>query len=358
MLKKLIYIISGIALLSVGGCKKKDSDNSTPSSVTVTEAEVLNDFANVLANPDYTDLQAKANALNNAVTALNTSTTTANLITAQNAWRAVRIPWEQSEGFLFGPVEDFNYDPATDTWPVNTIELDSLIASNDPLTLADIDSLQFSLKGYHPVEYLLFGVGGSKTAAQFNARQLQYLTSLTQSLYNTVTQLKNSWDVNQTGNFTQQLITAGAGSTRYTTRKDAFLAIVTAMIDICNEVATDKMQVPLSAHDSTLVESQYAHNATTDFKNNIIGIQNAYMCKYSTTGRSIHNLVAATDISLDNTIQSQLNDAIASFSTINSDYGTAIFTQFGQIQNSQNAINTLHGTLNLLINYVQINIKD
>src|SRR5205807_449771 len=126
------------------------------------------------------------------------------------------------------------------------------------LTVADIDSLPYSLKGYHPAEYLLFGVGGSKTTSQFTARQFQYLISLTQNLYNSVTGLRNSWDVSQ-GNFSEQLITAGEGSTRYATRKDAFVAIVAAMIKICNEVANSKMQVPLAAHDSTLVESQYAH---------------------------------------------------------------------------------------------------
>ena len=355
---KKYYLLSLLFLLLIAGCKKKDDSSTTTATTTITEADVLNDFATVLVNPNYLDLREKSNLLNIAAQTLSTSTTPANLTAAQNAWRAVRVPWELSEGFLFGPVEDFNYDAATDTWPVNTTELDSLLASSDPLSLSDIDSLQYSLKGYHPVEYLLFGVGGTKTAAQFNTRQLQYLTSLTQSLYNTTSQLYNSWALSQPGNFSQQLLTAGTGSTRFTSKKDAFITIANAMVIICNEVANNKMQVPLSAHDSTLVESQYAHNATEDFKNNITGIQNAYLSKYNSTGRSLHDIVASYDLSLDNTIRSQITTAIASFSGINPDYGTAIFTQFGQIQNAQNAINDLHNTLNLLNNFIQTNIHD
>ena len=355
-MKNLFLISSCFALLLVSGCKKNDT--TPPVDTPVSELDVLTDFANVLVNPNYQDLQAKAGALNLAAQTLSTSPTAANLVIAQDAWRAVRVPWELSEGFLFGPVEDFYYDPATDTWPVNTVELDSLLASSDPLTLADIDSLPYSLKGYHPAEYLLFGVGGTKTVSQFTARQFQYLISLTQNLYNSVTGLRNSWDVNQPGNFSEQLITAGAGSTRFATRRDAFIAIVAAMIKICNEVSNGKMQVPLAAHDSTLVESQYAHNATTDFRNNITGIQNVYMCNYFSTGKSLHDLVVLKDISLDNTIQSQISTAISSFNSIDPDYGKAIFTQVGQIQTTQNAINTLQGTLNLLNNFVQANIND
>jgi predicted lipoprotein len=354
--KKLFLIPFALVAIAFSSCKKNDT--IPPVNTPVTELDVLTDFANVVVNPNYQELQSKAEALNLAAQTLSTSTTDVNLMAAQDAWRAVRVPWELSEGFLFGPVEDFNYDPATDTWPVNTVELDSLLASSDPLTLADIDSLPYSLKGYHPAEYLLFGVGGSKTASQFTTREFQYLISLTQNLYNSVSGLRNDWDVNQPGNFSEQLITAGTGSTRYATRKDAFVAIVAAMIKICNEVANSKMQIPLASHDSTLVESQYAHNATVDFKNNITGIQNVYMCKYFSTGKSLHDIVSASDISLDNNIQSQINTAIGSFDNIDPDYGKAIFTQVGQIQTTQDAINSLQSTLNLLNNFVQTNIKD
>jgi uncharacterized iron-regulated protein len=362
MKKKILFPVM-IVLVVIGGCKKKEDNDQTPPPADATEQEMLTDFANVLVNPNYQDLQAKAYELNLAVIALSTSTTQANLLAAQNAWRAVRVPWEQSEAYLFGPAEDFNYDPATDTWPVNTVELDSLLASSNPLTLADVDFLQYALKGYHPIEYVLFGVGSSRTAAQLTARQLQYAVSLSQSLHNATTALRYSWDPGSSGNFTNELVTAGAtgynaGTTRYATRKDAFLAIVSSMAGICIEVAGGKMQTPLDAHDSTMVESQYAHNATTDFRNNMVGVQNAYLCRYASTGKSIHDFVAAKDISLDNYIQANINSAIAALDLIDPNYGLAIFTQQGEIQQAQMAIGNLEGALNNLINFIQTNVTD
>lgn len=356
-MKNLFPTLLSCALIFVSSCKKDNDDPITPP-VTVTPAQVLTDFANFVAIPNYQDLQAKANDLNIKVQHLNDSITDTNLDIAQEAWRSVRIPWEQAEGFLFGPAEDFNYDPATDSWPVNTVELDSLLSSSNPLEISDIEALQYSLRGYHPIEFVLFGVGGSKTASQLTARELKYLISLTQSLYNTVTELRNSWDLAQPGNFTEQFVTAGNGSTRYPTRKDAFLALVSAMGSICGEVAETKMEIPYAAQDSELVESQYAHNATIDFKNNIIGVQNAYMCRYTSTGKSLHDLVAAKDLTLDNAIQSQITTAINALNAIDPNYGLAIFTQNAEILQAMNAINNLGSSMDLLVNFVQVNITD
>ncbi|MEP7169707.1 MAG: imelysin family protein, partial [Bacteroidota bacterium] len=339
-------------------CKKHELADDHADEAAV-EVQVLTDFANVLANPTYKTLQAKANELNMASQALSTSTTEANLTIARNAWRDTRAPWESSECFLFGPAADFNYDPAMDDWPVNRTDMDSLLASSNPLTLSSIDALPTTLKGFHAIEYMLFGNGGSKTAASFTAREKLYLVSLTQSLYNTTTALCNSWDAGQPGNFTNHLITAGNGSTYFGSRKDAFTTIVGAMAGICDEVANGKMQDPLIKQDSTLEESQFSHNSTTDFRNNISGILNAYMAIYTTDGHGLNEIVAAKNLSLDNTIQSQISAAVGSLNSIGSNYGAAIYTQQVQIHNAQAAINTLKTTLEKdLMDFVQINIKD
>ncbi len=356
-MKKQIFLSIFITVSILSGCKKPASDS--PVSNTTTEAQVLNDFAATLANPNYQDIQARAGLLNQAAQSLSTNPNSANLTAAQLAWRNVRVAWEQCEGYLFGPVEDFNYDPSTDTWPLDKSSLDSLVGSKSPLTLAVIDSLPFSLKGYHAIEYIIFGQGGTRTVSQLNARDFQYLLSLTQSLYNTTTALRNSWDPAQQ-NFSAQVINAGNGSTRFSSRKAVFLTIVGSMSDICNEVANEKMQDPLKARDSTLDESSFSHNSTADFKNNIIGVQNAYLATYGNAqGHSLSELVAAKDISLNNTIRSELAAAIASFDQINSSYEKAIFDQRVQIMNTQSLINTLKNSLdNELVTFVQTNIKD
>jgi putative iron-regulated protein len=353
-MKKYILYLASIIFIFLSACKKDKKDDPIPAP---SGDSVLVGFTNVLAKPNYTDLKTKAQLLNDAIVALNANPNNVTLAVAQQAWRDVRIPWEMAEGYLLGPAVDFDYDPSTDSWPVNTTDLDSLLSSTNPLELADIDQLQFTLKGYHAIEYILFGVGGTRTASELNARKLKYVVSLSESVLIITTELVSSWDT-----FGVELSTAGVGSNRYTTRKAAFLEIVGAMQGICDEVANNKMETPLLNLDSTAVESQYAHNATIDFMNNIIGIENAYFSRYNGEyGSSIHDMVHAINASLDNQIQNQITAAITSLQTLYAaepNYGLAIFNQQGQIFTVQHTIRDLKSQLDQLTNFVEENITN
>ena len=242
-MKNLIIAVFCITLFAtVSSCKKDNPSTNNSTTDATLEGEVLTDFSNQLVNPNYVDIQAKANVMLNAASTLIATTNDANLLATRTAWINTRAAWESCEGFLFGPVEDFNYDPTMDDWPVNKVDLDSLLASKNPLTVSDIDPLPTTLKGFHAIEYIIFGVGSTKKAADITGREKVYLASLTQSLYNTTTQLRNSWDVTQPNNFTVQVTTAGKGSTRFTTRQAFFLTLVGSMSDICKRRLLRRIQ--------------------------------------------------------------------------------------------------------------------
>lgn len=355
-------ITLSVVWLAIAGCKKNDTGSSGGNALAqaTLEQNILTDFAANLANPNYQDIQAKAQVMNSAITTFNANPTDENLEAIRVAWKNTRAAWEQCEGFLFGPVEDFNYDPTIDDWPVNKADLDAVIASDNALQVADVDQLGTTLKGFHAIEYIIFGVGSTQKAANVSARDKVYLASLGESLLNTTTQLRNSWDP-ASGNYTSEVVKAGKGSTTFTTRQSVFLALIGSMADICNEVANEKMQTPLAAQDSTLDESSFSHNSVNDFKNNIAGVLNAYRCQYpgAASGHSLSELVASKNASLDIEIRSQINAAIASFNAITLTYEKAIYTQQNQIKSVQNAINILQVTLEGdLKTFVQTNIKD
>lgn len=348
----------GTALL-LQACHKASNSTSTEDYTTL-EGEVLNDFVQKIALPQYNDLQLKATAFNTAIVQLNTNPTDANLATARQAWRDTRQGWEQCEGFLFGPVEDDNYDPQMDTWPVDNVQLDSLMASSNPLGITDIQNLStLSLRGFHPVEYILWGVHGNSTAASITAREKQYMVSLSADIVNNTTNLNNSW-LPSGSNFQNDVLNAGKGSTRFKSRQEAFLAIAGAMIDICGEVGDSKMGEPFAAYDSTITESRFSHNSITDFRNNIIGAQNVYLGTYGGAGgKSISSLVAAKNISLDNQIKAQFTAAINSFNNISTTFEQGIYSQRTQIQNSITALATLSQTLDSqLLPFIKQYIKD
>lgn len=361
---KRILLPALLAASLFTACKKNHDDSNTDFNTTKDAA--ISDFVNKVALPAYAELKVRANTLNTSITTLNTSPIDANLIAAKAAWKDLRVTWERSEGFLFGPIEDDNYDPQTDTWPVDFNGMDNILANAaQGLTVADVETFTDALKGYHPIEYILWGEGGTKTAASLTAREKEYLVSLS-SLLNTAAQnLYSSWDA-AGGNYANKFLTAGqTGNTTFATKKAALLALVQGMVDICGEVGDGKMKEPydiypnnatLAAHS---VESPFSGNSVIDFRNNITGAFYVYLGKFNEDGTGLENLVKARNSSLDADLQAKFNAAIQSFDAITVPYGQAIGSQRTQCSNTMDAINALAATLDTdLRDFIRDNITD
>ncbi len=350
-MKKLL--LPALMAATVFASCSKDDDNTTPNvEFETAKTGAITDFVSKVALPGYAELQTKATALNNAVVALNASTTDANLTTAKNAWKDLRTTWERTEGFLFGPVEDGEYDPDTDTWPVNFNDMDALLATAQPLgTVADIEALNDrSLKGYHPIEYMLWGQTGIKTAAEFTTRQKEYLTGLSLHLKSQADALYNDWAPSGL-NYADKFLKAGTGSTVFEKKQDAFLAIYEGLSGICGEVGDGKMKEPYDAaltnptEGAQLVESPFSGNSAIDFKNNIIGAYNSYQGKFNDDGTGLQDLVKARNSALNSEIEQKFDAAINSFSNITVPYEQAIVSQRSQCLATMTAINDLANTL-------------
>lgn len=351
--KKLLY--AAIIAVVAGGCTKK-TDNPTAA---VSSKQVITDFVNTVAQPQYAQLQQTAAQLNAAVQTLNGAPTAGNMDAARTAWRNMRSVWEQCEGFLMGPVSDDNYDPNMDTWPVDYHQLDSFIGNSTSFGVDAVQALSQGLRGFHPLEFILWGKDGAATADSVTAQQKQYMLGLAADLLNSATQLNNSW-LATGGNFRAQMLTAGEGSTRYATRRDALLAIVAGMSDICGEVGDGKIKEPYATTDSTITESPFSHNSMSDFTNNMKGAQNVYLCAYNgSQGASLSALVAARNIALDNKIKTRFAAAIAALNTVSGSFERALHTERTQLQNAMTAILELQETLDGdLKTFVQTYVKD
>ena len=344
MKKNLSIILLGYLLFSVTACSKSSgssSDGSTPATLLEIEAASADNFGNNVALAGYSDLETASDDLYNLVNNFVATPTNENLENCKQAWRNMRAIWEVSEGYLFGPVEDNEYDPKTDTWPTDYSQMNVLLndSVNHTLDLADIQSLDYSLRGYHPIEYMLWGVNSNKKASEFTSRQVKYLLSLSLDLQSVCEALHGDW----TSGFTNQVITAGTGSTAFPTYYDLFNTMTEGMIGICNEVGksdegTGKIYEPFINKDSNIVESPYSENSLTDFKNNIQGAYNVYLGKYTTQGTGLSDIVASMNKDLDNRIKAKFETAISSFATVNGSFEQAIFNQRVQLQNLMDAI--------------------
>lgn len=353
-----IYILTLVlALLSVTACK--DDNDSVPAVDESLNAEILANFSTNVASATYTELASKATQLSTQFNTFKTNKSDVNLKIMQSSWKDARTVWEQTEAHLFGPVSTENIDPRIDTWPVNFTDLDAQLASSNAFTETYIDNLDDALKGFHPIEYLLFGTDGNKKAADFTERQIQYLEGLTLNLKKLTTELGNNWDPStSSSNYISAVSKAGAGSTEYTTQLAAFEEIVNAMAGICDEVANGKLAEPYEQKDPSLEESPFASNSIADFTNNIKGVQNVYLGNYKADGKGLEDLVKLHNLSLDSDIKTKLSAAITSLGNITDPFGKAITTQSVQIQNAMNAINELKTVLeDDLLPFVQQHTK-
>lgn len=338
-INQLIYCFT-ISTLLLAACKKEEN-------ITTDYSKILLNLANDVILVTYAELDTKTQDLVTALTNLETHPSETNLELARQAWRDARVPWEQSEGFLFGPVDQQGIDPAIDSWPVNQPDLDAVLASPEVLSKAYIDGLDGTLKGFHTIEYLIFGVGGSKSFNSFTSREFEYLRACAQSLEGATQQLYYAWKPDQ-HNFLANVIHAGktAYTSVYPSQKAALEEIVNGLVVIADEVANGKINDPLSQQNVNLEESRFSSNSKQDFADNIRSIQNAYTGVYKgSTGLGISNVISSSNSLADKKVKQDIEDAIIAIESIPGSFTSAIFNAKSSVENAQQKVRNLQQTL-------------
>lgn len=131
---------------------------------------IVAQYVDYVVLPTYSDLKDKNAALYDKVVAFKSSPSTANFEACAEAWLEARAPWEQSEAFLFGPVDELGLDPNMDSWPLDQVAIVNILNSgvysnlqwNEGDTDETIESAQ-NVRGFHTLEYLIFKDGKART---------------------------------------------------------------------------------------------------------------------------------------------------------------------------------------------------
>lgn len=316
------------------------SDDETTISEDYTAQ--INNVANNVILKTYEELAIKGNLLKAATDVLQANQTEANLTAAKNAWVAARSPWEQSEGFLFGPVDQEGIDPSIDSWPVNVIDLNNVLSSGNALTIEFLKQQEGTLKGFHTIEFLLWGENGNKKISDFSARQFDYLAACSGVLAEDVNTLYDLWKPTG-GNFIKNVLDAGKGSTLYVSQKSALEEISNALIVIADEVGNGKINDPFVASDLTLEESRFSSNSKADFADNMRSIKNIYTGKFDSygDGKGISDIVKEKNSAVDIEVKAAIDKAISAITNINGTFSQAVFNNRPSIDAAQKAVRDL-----------------
>jgi len=142
------------------------ANNSNNINTDAVLNPVVTQYVDAVVVPTYKSLKEKNDALYNAVIALADNPSNSAFETACDAWITAREPWEKSEAFLFGPVDEMGLDPNMDSWPLDQNAIVQILNSQSWSDLewsegddeAAVESAQ-NVRGFHTLEFLLYKNG-------------------------------------------------------------------------------------------------------------------------------------------------------------------------------------------------------
>lgn len=342
MIMKAIRLFSLAALslaVSMTSCSSTDGDFSgdTPwdqlspeeqTSAIMQMDTVAKYYVDYTVVPTYAIMLEKINALNDAVQAFVAGGTQTQLNTACDAWRQARIPWEESEAFLFGPADYEGLDPNLDSWPLDKDGIDQLLISQDFGQIetggkddAGVEAAQ-GLRGYHTLEYLLFLDGNYRDASTLDKSWKNYMQRVSILLAADTKSLYEAW----TKDGHSELVPIAFGrefkqhnTQRFPTAQSVIAQIVDGCMDIASEVGGTKIGDPYYKYNSGdregglyAVESWYSWNSIDDYENNMISIENTYLggrSELRDESKSLSALVRQIDADTDAEIRTRIQEA-------------------------------------------------
>ena len=331
---------------------------ATPTFAATPE-EVTTHYAD-LALATYEDSLTTAQALQTAVQALIAAPNDATLQAARDAWKAARVPYQQSEAFRFGnPLVD-DWEGRANSWPLdeglidytsadygneenalatlNVIatpkftlsgtEIDATTITPDLIsgTLHEADGIEANVaSGYHAIEFLLWGQdlngtnpgAGTRPATDFAAgdactngncdRRAAYLQAATDLLVADLTEMVDNWDAD------------GPARAAVTADPQAgLLAILTGMGSLSyGELAGERIKLGLMLNDPEEEQDCFSDNTHNSHFYDGIGIRNVYLGTYTRTdgttlqGPALSDLVAAADPAVDSQLKAELDASVA-----------------------------------------------
>jgi len=292
--------------------------------------DIVVNYANI-AEAMYADSLSTAKALQTAVNAFIAEPTEANLDKAKTAWKAARVPYQQTEGFRFGNALVDDWEGRVNAWPLDEGLIDyvdkSYGATSDenPLYTANIvantkvrvgkktidatkitpkllDSLQEAggvesnvAIGYHAIEFLLWGQdlngtgpgAGKRPATDYDTknctngncdRRAAYLKAATDLLVTDLTDMTAEWGAK------------GKARKAVLAKKDkAGLGVILTGLGSLSygELAGERMKLGLILHDPEEEHDCFSDNTHNSHYYDEAGIAAIYRGKYTRVDGSV-----------------------------------------------------------------------
>ena len=353
-----------------------------PAKAQTDPKAVIKTYADI-ALAEYEDALTTATALDTAVDALIAKPSQETLDAAKAAWKAARIPYQQTEVYRFGNAIVDDWEGKVNAWPLdeglidyvdkgygtesdeNTLYTANVIANKEieidgkkvdatkitpeflSGTLQEAGDIEANVAtGYHAIEFLLWGQdlngteagSGNRPFTDYDKanctggncdRRAEYLASASDLLVKDLEEMAANW---KQGGPARKSLEEGDPKAGVST-------ILTGMGSLSyGELAGERMKLGLLLHDPEEEHDCFSDLTWLSHLNDAVGIRNVYKGSYTridgstVSGPSLAALVKEADPALDTELSGKLDATVAKMEAIKAraEGGEAYDQQIGE----------------------------
>lgn len=348
-----------------------------------TDPKAVIDIYSDIALAKYEDSLATAKQLDEAVAALIAKPSAETLEAARAAWKASRIPYQQTEVYRFGNAIVDDWEGRVNAWPLdeglidyvdagygtesdeNMLYTANVIANKEieingakvdvskitpqvlSETLQEAGDIEANVAtGYHAIEFLLWGQdlngtgpgAGNRPHTDFDTanctggncdRRAEYLSAASKLLVSDLEEMVGNWAAD--GAARKALADGGVNA--------GLSTILTGMGSLSyGELAGERMKLGLLLHDPEEEHDCFSDNTHVSHLYDAIGIRNAYTGSYKridgsvVEGPSLSALVKEADPAVDSELLGKLDATVATMEAVakRAEGGEAYDQQIGE----------------------------
>ena len=361
-----------------------------PAKAATDATAVIKNYSDI-ALAMYEDSLTTAKALDVAIDALIAKPSVETLEAARAAWKAARIPYQQTEVYRFGNAIVDDWEGKVNAWPLdeglidyvdtsygtesdeNTLYTANVIASKEieidgqkidvskitpellSETLQEAGDIEANVAtGYHAIEFLLWGQdlngtgagAGNRPYTDYDTanctggncdRRGEYLKAASTLLVSDLQEMSDNWK--EDGEARKGLLEGGANT--------GISTILTGMGSLSyGELAGERMKLGLLLHDPEEEHDCFSDNTHISHLYDVIGIRDVYRGAYTrvdgsvVSGPSVSDLVKEADAAVDAELSGKLDTSVAKFEAIKArvEAGEAYDQQIGEGNAEGNAV--------------------
>ncbi|AZV18068.1 MAG: peptidase [Mesorhizobium sp.] len=332
-----------------------------------TDAKAVIKTYSDIALAKYEDSLTTAQALDKAVDALLAAPSVETLNAARDAWKASRVPYQQTEVYRFGNKSVDDWEGKVNSWPLdeglidyvaksygtesdaNALYTANVIANKEiEINGKKVDASKLSPEflsgtlqgaggieanvatGYHAIEFLLWGQdlhgtgpgAGERPYTDYDLknctggncdRRAEYLKSASDLLVSDIQEMVGNWKEDGAA---RKALVDGEPNTAIST-------IFTGMGSLSyGELAGERMKLGLLLHDPEEEHDCFSDNTYNSHLYDAIGIRAAYRASYTrldgtvVSGPSVADMVKAADPAIDKELSDKLDLTVAKMEAI------------------------------------------